>query len=352
MNKITKILLVLISAASLSLSAIAGELTVTGGVTATMVQGNDTAVGGKGLGVSNEIDFTANGELDNGYTWKWQAQMDGATNLNDDTRLELTTPFGLAGMYISEGDLSSKLGYGIGAMGPGSDYHSTHSSSTGKLIWGTNIGSYNNVQAHTPAGFLPYDAQVKVGYAPNLEDSAGASAKAAGGHETLDVGSDFTQVKVTATPIDGLNVGADYAKGSSPKSNVTEQHESAGAFVKYTVGALSVGVAKTGYQPIQLNTDGATNAYEAEMYGVQFAVNDQLSISAVQERFTSTKADAIASTGIRTIVEDINMKSNHIQAAYVVGGATLGVARVSTDNDDFVTNREAHKTTFSVGLAF
>ena len=352
MNKITKILLVLLSAGSLSLSAIAGELTVTGGVTATMVQGNDEALGGKGLGVSNEIDFTANGELDNGYTWKWQAQMDNATRANDDTRLELTTPMGAVAMYISEGDLSSKLGYGIGAMGPGSDYHSTHTAATGALIWGSNIGSYNNVQVHTPAGLLPFDAQVKVGYAPNLADGQGASAKAGGGVETLAVGDDFTQVKVTATPMDGLNVGLDYATASSPINTTATKHESAGAFAKYTVGAIAVGYGKTGYQPIQGNADTTTNTYEADMYGVQFAVNDQLSISASQEKFKSSASDALSSAGARTITEDINMKSNHIQAAYVVGGATLGVARVQTKNDDFVTGRNAHKTTISVGLAF
>jgi hypothetical protein len=352
MNKITKIILVLLSAGSLSLSAIAGELTVTGGVTATMVQGNDNGLGGKGLGVSNEIDFTANGELDNGYTWKWQAQMDGATNLNDDTRLELTTPMGAVAMYISEGDLSSKLGYGIGAMGPGSDYHSTHSAATGALIWGTNMGSYNNIQVHTPAGLLPFDGSVKVGYAPNLADGQGASAKAGGGVETLTVGDDFTQVKVTATPMEGLNVGADYATASSPVSTTRYKHESAGAFVKYTIGAVAVGVAKSGYQPISGQADTSANAYEADMYGVQFAINDQLSISVSQEKFKSSASNAMASTGVRTITEDVNMKSDHIQAAYVVGGATLGVARVQTDNDDFVKNRDATKTTFTVGLAF
>ena len=40
----------------------------------------DSSGSGKTLGISNELDFTASGELDNGYTWKYQVQLDNAAN--------------------------------------------------------------------------------------------------------------------------------------------------------------------------------------------------------------------------------------------------------------------------------
>ena len=70
--------------ASLSIfaSANAGELSVTGTAKATINSngGNDT---GKGLGVANEFDLTASGELDNGFTWKYQVQMDPNANAQE-----------------------------------------------------------------------------------------------------------------------------------------------------------------------------------------------------------------------------------------------------------------------------
>ena len=53
-------------------TANAGELTVTGSAKATYNhQGGGSAANnsGKNLGISNELMFTASGELDNGYTW-------------------------------------------------------------------------------------------------------------------------------------------------------------------------------------------------------------------------------------------------------------------------------------------
>ena len=73
---------------------------------------------GKNLGISNELDFTASGELDNGYTWKYQVQLDGTSTANDDTRLEIGTDMGTIGLYVTEGGLSKELAHGVGAPTP------------------------------------------------------------------------------------------------------------------------------------------------------------------------------------------------------------------------------------------
>ena len=98
----------------------AGEMTVTGGATATYSIGGDTVVL-ETLGISNELDFTASGELDNGYTWKYQVQLDGTSTANDDTRLEIGTDMGTIGFYVSEGGMRKSL-HGVGALGSGFDY--------------------------------------------------------------------------------------------------------------------------------------------------------------------------------------------------------------------------------------
>ena len=70
MKNISKLLVGILFSALAIAPTYAGELTVTGGATATYaIQGDDSG-SGKSLGISNELDFSASGELDNGYTHK------------------------------------------------------------------------------------------------------------------------------------------------------------------------------------------------------------------------------------------------------------------------------------------
>ena len=39
-------------------------------------------------------------------------------------------------------------------------------------------------------------------------------------------------------------------------------------------------------------------------------------------------------------------------AAYNIGGATLGLSLIDTDNSDYTTDRDEQKTIFSLELAF
>jgi hypothetical protein len=106
MKNISKLLVGILFSALVIAPSYAGELTVTGGATATYTIGGDDSGSGKNLGISNELDFSASGELDNGITWNYQVQLDGASAANDDTRLELGTEMGTIGLYVTEGGLS------------------------------------------------------------------------------------------------------------------------------------------------------------------------------------------------------------------------------------------------------
>ena len=137
MKNIAKLLVGILFSALVMAPSYAGEMTVTGGATATYSIGGDDSGSGKTLGISNELDFTASGELDNGYTWKYQVQLDGASTANDDTRLEIGTDMGKIGFYVSEGGMSKEL-HGVGALGPGFDYHSPASGTAGSFKTGCN----------------------------------------------------------------------------------------------------------------------------------------------------------------------------------------------------------------------
>ena len=351
MKNLTKLLVGILFSALVMAPSYAGELAVSGGATATYTTNGDDASAGKNIGISNEIDFTASGELDNGYTWKYQVQLDGATSANDDTRLEIGTDFGTVGFYVSEGGLSAEL-HGVGALGPGFDYISPATFQTSY-----DVDGYSNIQYHLPADLLPFGTTVKVAYVPDMNDTTMLSAKESNGASisTHNTGRSLTQLQVGMAPVDGLAIKADVAQtsdetGTTTGSNGPEEGISANANAKYTIGQVSLGYAYGGYQPAVAS--GEITYYENKFYGIQFDVNDALSVSYnvdESEKNVRTKVALTGSAGTKTITA---MEQKSLQLAYTAGGATIGIAQVDVDNSDYVSGKDEGQTVISLGISF
>ena len=269
MKKISKLLVGILFSALVVAPSYAGELTVTGGATATYAIGGDSPGAGKSLGISNELDFSASGELDNGYTWNYQVQLDGATTANDDTRLEIGTDMGTVGFYVSEGGMSKEL-HGVGALGAGFDYASPANGTAGSWKAGYDVDGYSNIQYHTPAGMLPFGSQIKLGYVPDMNDTTMLSAKEDNGATPASqaTGRNLTQVALTASPIDGLSLQGDIAQTSNETGVAisTEEGVSANLGAKYTMGQVTVGYVEGGYQPSVAS--GEVTYYENKFMGI------------------------------------------------------------------------------------
>ena len=257
MKNIIKTLIVMLSSVSLFASANAGELSVSGTAKATY-NIRSGANNGKGLGITNELNFTASGETDAGYTWSYSMELDpGASNdrynytedtqsANDDTKLTLTTPMGTVGVFISEGgldveDAASQSVYSRPTDMGGSD----------GVVDNYSISSYNNLQYHTAADMIPFGGMFKIGYAPDL-DAYGSGNNA--GPEQVEgtatyVGRSATQYQVSfdAIPfLDGVKIGADYfefdKQGDEGKKD--QEAESGAYYATYSVGNVSLGYSK------------------------------------------------------------------------------------------------------------
>ena len=185
MKNILKTIAVLVSSSLISLSAVAGELSVTGSATATYVISGGKNNDNKGIGISNELMFSASGELDNGFTWKYHTELDmadGGAASNDDTAVVFgLNDLGTLGIYDAEGGLSTETGYGIGAVGVGQDYANTMT----RIGMGTDVSADPHIAYSTPADLLPFGLSASVGYAPNTSDGQGNSAKSTGGSQTV-----------------------------------------------------------------------------------------------------------------------------------------------------------------------
>ena len=352
MKNISKLLVGILFSALVMAPSYAGEMTVTGGATATYSIGGDDSGSGKSLGISNELDFTASGELDNGYTWKYQVQLDGTSTANDDTRLEIGTDMGTIGFYVSEGGMRKSL-HGVGALGSGFDYHSPASGTSGAFQTGYNVDGYSNIQYHSPADMLPFGLKIGIGYVPDMNDTTLLSAKETNSSPAShNKGRNLTQGNFTMSPIDGLTLQGDIAQTSNETGVAVSVEEGISANLggKYTMGPVTVGYVEGGYQPAVAS--GELTYYENTYMGIQFDVNDQLSVSYnvdESDKNVRAKVAAAASAGTKTVT---SMEQKSIQLAYTTGGATIGIAQADVDNSDYTAGKEESQTIVSLAIAF
>jgi hypothetical protein len=315
---------------------------------------------GKGIGITNELAFTGTGELDNGFTWKYQVELDdtaaatfGAT---DDTRLELTTPYGTVAAYNTEGSLNTKYKYSAAAYGAGSD-----NGAGGSIEYGQSIDSYNNLQYHTPAGLLPYETSFKVAYSPSADGSKN-SGNSAGTLDTPANGNRILQYQIMSSPIDGLDIGASYLEKTN-ETGLIQGYEQGGVFAKYAYGSFTLGVGKNGVAnnisdfatqttATALNTatlKATVKSFENEQISLGYKVNDQLSVSYDME---SSEAQKRTKAGTGDTKANVDLEINTLQAAYSMGGMTLSVSLKDIANQDYQLNKDMKETLFVVAMAF
>ena len=343
------------SSISLFASANAGELSVSGTAKATYNIESGKTNAGKGLGITNELNFTAAGELDNGYTWSYSMELDpnavaadNAGAQNDDTKLTLTTPYGTVGVFISEGGLDVEDAASQSVYGRPTDIGDPSATSDN-----FTIDSYNNIQYHTPADLLPFGLSGKIAYATNTADTAaGSSGNNAGAVTTgsaTQEGANATEVQVKAAPIDGLAIGASYFEfGGDKGATKNDQTAESGAYyATYATGPFSVGYSKA-YKAPHLSDDiGATTAatveyYDQTNYSIAFAASDDISVSYEVEKSDANRLDDTST----------EQKSSGIQLAYTMGGMTVAVSHASHDNNGYVADANTDQTLFAVTMAF
>jgi len=383
MKNIVKILFATVLSVSIFASANAGEMTVTGSAKATYnITSSDgilaRKLGQPGLGMSNELAFNANGEFGNGYTWKYQMEMDPASGttgvaINDDTRLELTTPYGMVGIYGSEGDLNTHLKASAAAYSAGHDI-----GNTGGYQAGTGINSYNNLQYHTPAGLLPFNTVAKIGWT-NGDNAQSADANDPGSREVKDVNS----YQVTASPRDNVDIGFSYLEKSDSGSVHNQKYETGGGFVKFTpadritiglsrhfvapnqegvlaaastksTAAIVAGTANSAVYSAKGNGTGATTTakyFENDALSVGVVVNDNLSVSFDRLVSTAEKRALVAGTAADTDIST-DLTIDTLQAAYNIGGAVVSLSRKSVDGVNYQETNDVQETIIALAMEF
>jgi len=363
MKNIMKYMLVALTTLSFSVAQ-AGDLSITGDAKASYaITSSDSGSGalqrGKGLGVANEFTLSASGELDNGMSWSYAQDIDGDTS-QDDAKLTLTTDYGTVGVFISEGGLETVNKSSQSVVSRPSD-----TSYGENMLDNFNLGGMNTLQYHTPADLLPFGITGKVAYAPSSGSAASINSYKASGaavtesfttatqvgttaapfSQTAVMGRSATHYQLTATPIDGLTVGADYVEWSGVEGAGSQSPESGAYYATYNFGPASIGYAK-GFLATAISgtvTD-ILESIESTKYSIAANVNDNFSISYEHEE--SNPDFVTAATANYTL------ESTGLQAAYTLGGMTLAVAMNNHENAAYQDGVDIKDTVFSVAMAF
>ena len=345
------------SSISLFASANAGELSVSGTAKATYNIQSGKTNADSGLGITNELNFTASGELDNGYTWSYSMELDpnavaadNAGAQNDDTQMTLTTPMGTVGVFVSEGGLDVEDAASQSVYARPTDAGDPSATSDN-----FTIDAYNNIQYHTPADLLPFGVSAKIAYATDLGGAAAASGNAGGTVQTntdTTAGTNATEIQVKAAPIDGLSIGASYFEfgGQSGEQKNDQNAESGAYYATYSAGPVSIGYSKAhkamhlidNHDGAGTGTTGAVEDYDQTNYSIAFAANDDLSVSYERETSEANKLDDTS----------VEQESSAVQVAYTMGGMTLAVSHASHDNNGYVDGANTDQTLFAVSMAF
>ena len=136
--------------------------------------------------------------------------------------------------------------------------------------------------------------------------------------------------------VEGLTLG--YAAATMEDTATTEiDHYT--YFVKYAVGGATLG-----YQYHEADGHTGATTDESTVWGVSYAVSDNMSISYGQRDYNDNTASDTANS--------MEQEDSGFSVSYTMGGMTIGGHMNSSDNVGGNSNATADKESYEIGLSF
>jgi outer membrane protein OmpU len=289
MNNLKKIGLTALGTAMVATSANAAALSVSGG-TSIFFGGEDNSNGGNGWSMTDQLDFNASGEMDNGMTLSLYLQLDTSAANWDDRKVTIGT------------DMGTLTFSGHGSSGPVGAWDDL-TPSANEESWGTSIGG----AVDGPTNAASYDN----GFIYDYTISDGLALKAA---YDPSKGTDLqssTEIGVQYTGMEGLTVSA--AMGEN--NEAADQIDLTVFNLKYAMGPITVG-----YQTNESDSGAANADEDFSAYGISYAVSDDVSIS-----YGVSSLDYES-----TSLED--QDSSAVSVSFTAGGVAMSASHQTTDN--------------------
>jgi len=292
MNKFKKVGLTALAGSLVVTSAVAGEMSVSGGASIGLKNTTKTS-SGRSWTMGNQLTFTGSGELDNGMNVSLSMVIDQ----NDDSTLSSAaqldnSPFDSHSVTISSESLGSLVFSGEG----GSSASGAIDTTAAGDLWDNGSGfgtpasaeAGNNSMLYTLPSLMD-DVTIKAGYSPGGAGGPGA-----------------TSFSVGFTGVEGLSV--DLGVGDTETIGTTATQTVMKA--SYAIGSFTVAASSNEYD-YSLATQ---NDEETTSWKVAYTVSDDLSVSYGSEtRDTATKT--------------VDEEAEAITVSYTTGGVTISASQ-------------------------
>jgi outer membrane protein OmpU len=333
MNNFKKIGLTALAASLVSVSANAGEMSVSGSASIGTAGYSGTAVNsGNEWSMGNQLTFSGSGELDNGLTVSLSFVLDQGDDAGSDSSADdnADSPFDSHSVTISSDALGTLQFSGEGGSSTASAIDTTAAGD----LWDAFDGM-TNARGQSDANNVA-SATAGVGNnaffytSPELVD--GLTVTASWGPSAAATEAK-TGYGISYAGIEGLTVK--YASADVIKSNTaTENGDSTVMNISYAYGPVTVAYSDMAYDIGTANADVDTTAWK-----VSYTISDELSVSYAQE--------TVDREG-----ESVDAEYEGLTAAYTTGGMTLSAGMYEADNAKFSTNANEDYEKWTLGASF
>ena len=306
MNKFKKIGLTALAASLVSVSAHAGEMSVSGSASIN-VEGytGENLNAGSGFSMGNQLTFTGSGELDNGMTVSLSFILDqGDDSAAANTTTLAGAPFDSHSVTVSSDALGTLKFSGEG----GASSASSIDTSAAGDIWDTFDGTRGSATAIAVSDSATGNNSIFYTL-PELMDGLSINASYKPQASSRVSGSGYG---VAYTGIDGLT--AKYATSDIVGATSALSGDQTVWNVSYVYGPVTATASNSEYDVETVATD-----QDMTSYAVSYTVNDEISVTYGTED--------IEKGGDATDAEYTT-----IEASYTAGGMTISAAMKEGDN--------------------
>ena len=334
MNNFKKIGLTALAASLVSVSANAGEMSVSGSASmGTAGYSGEEIVSANEFSMGNQLTFSGSGELDNGLTVSLSFVLDQgddtkSTANSGTSKSGTSAPFDSHSVSISSDSLGTLTFNGEG----GTTTSNMIDGSAAGDIWDkfdtlTNAGGITNtgsVTATATAGnnsFYYSSPELVEGLTINASFEPQTATEVSG-----------TGLGFSYTGVEGLTVN--YAQADATNSTAALSGDSTVMGASYAYGSFTLS-----YENMEYDVDTADRDLEMESMAVTYTVSDELSVTygteEIEREGTSTTAEY---TGL--------------SASYTAGGMTLSAGMYEAENANFGTGSEEDLEKWTLGASF
>ena len=311
---IKRIGLTALAASLVSVSAYAGEMSVSGGASIGLKNTSKSATG-KSWTMGNQLDFSGSGELDNGMTVSLAFTLDQA----DDSTTGITNaPFDSHSVTVSSDAMGTLVFSGEG----GSSAQSSIDTTAAGDLWDNGSGFTSPLSAEAGNNSIMYtlpsfvdDVSVKASYSPG--GAGGASA---------------TSFGLGYTGVDGLTL--DYAVGDTETVGQMTEHTTMKG--SYAISSFTLSYSNT---DSDVESSSTTKDEEVTSYNIAYTISDDLSV-------------AYGTETIDTEGTNTDEEGEKYNVSYTTGGVTLSATQYNFEGSGNTAGVGGEKERWALSATF